>query len=113
MFNNSLNLISEAGLQLLHVFPYSARSNTPAAKMPQVLKQIRKERAEKLRIAGHLELEKFFKLAIGKTYKVIVERDNIARAENYLQVKLPKNYTEGEILEIKITGYENNHLLAD
>lgn len=112
MFANTYNLISEAGLQLLHVFPYSARSNTPAAKMPQVLKQIRKERAEKLRIAGHTELHKFFDSAIGKTYKVIVERDNIARAENYLQVKLPQNYSEGEILEVKITGYQNNQLLV-
>lgn len=112
MFQNSLNLISEAGIQLLHVFPYSARSNTPAARMPQVLKQVRKERAEKLRKAGEVELEKFFKFAIGKTYKVIVERDDLARAENYLQVKLPKTFNEGSILSVKIRDYSNKTLIA-
>lgn len=112
MFLNTLNLISEAGLQLLHVFPYSARSNTPAAKMPQVLKQTRKDRAERLRIAGHAELEKFFQNEIGKTYKVIVEKDNIARSENYIQVILPRIHDEGEILEVKIVDYKNNQLIV-
>lgn len=112
MFNNSLNLIHEAGLQLLHVFPYSARSNTPAARMPQVSKHIRKERAEKLRIAGQHELEKFFKIAVGKSYKMIVEQDSIARTENFLQVKLSTQCKIGDIIEVKITGYEDKYLIV-
>lgn len=113
MFNNSLNLISEAGIPLLHVFPYSARSNTPAARMPQLPKQIRKERAEKLRYQGQIELEKAFKGAIGQNYKVIVEKDNIARSENYLQVRLERNYKEGSLLTAKIIGYQDKNLIAE
>lgn len=112
MFQNSFDLISEAGLQLLHVFPYSARANTPAARMPQLPKALRKERAEKLRNEGHKELEKFFVNNIGKKIKVIVEKDNIARSENFLQVKLPCSYSEGEVLEVVIKGYEGKFLLA-
>lgn len=112
MFNNSLNLIHEANLQLLHVFPYSARSNTPAARMPQVLKQVRKERAEKLRIAGQNELEKLLKASIGNKYKMIVEQNNLARTENFLQVKLLSSHETGSIIEKEITGYENKLLIA-
>jgi len=112
MFQNSLNLISEAELQLLHVFPYSARSNTPAARMPQLPKQIRKERAAILRNAGYQGLEKFLNQAKGKIYRVIVEKDDLARSENYLQVKLPNKFNEGEILEVEIIGNENKMLTA-
>ncbi len=110
MFQNTFNLISEAGLQLLHVFPYSARSNTPAARMPQLPKQIRKERAEKLRIEGNKELEKFLLNSIGKTYKIIVEQPHLGRTENFLQVKLPHGFKEGEIIEMTIKGYEDKFL---
>lgn len=113
MFQNTYNLISEAGLQLLHVFPYSARENTPAARMPQVEKKIRKDRAAILRQEGDKELEKFFiHNAIGKKYKVLVEKDNLARSENFLQVRLPRNYNEGEILEVEISSYKNKELIA-
>lgn len=114
MFQNTYNLISEAGLQLLHVFPYSARENTPAARMPQVEKKIRKDRAALLRQEGDKELEKFFiHNAIGKKYKVLVEKDNLARSENFLQVRLPRNYNEGEILEVEISSYKNKELIAN
>ena len=113
MFENTLNLVSQAGLQLLHVFPYSARKNTPASKMPQVLMPIRKARAKLLRDAGQAELEKFFiNNAIGKIYKVIVEKGNIARAENYLQVRLDKNYPEGEMLQVKIKSFDGKMLVV-
>lgn len=112
MFQNSFDLISEAGLQLLHVFPYSARANTPAARMPQLPKSLRKERAEKLRNEGNKELEKLFMNNVGKKIKVIVEKDNIARSESFLQVRLPKNYSEGEMLEVVIKGYEGKFLIA-
>jgi threonylcarbamoyladenosine tRNA methylthiotransferase MtaB len=112
MFKNSFDLISQAGLQLLHVFPYSARANTPAARMLQLPKQLRKERAEMLRIEGVKELHKFFAQAIGKNYRVIVEKNNIARSDNFLQVKLPRNYAEGELLNVNISGYEEKMLIA-
>jgi len=112
MFQNSFDLISQASLQLLHVFPYSARKNTPASRMPQIPKQIRKERAEKLRAEGQRELEKFLSNAIGKQYRVIVEKNDLARSENFLQVRLPKNYPEGMILDVTISGCQGKELLA-
>ena len=113
MFQNSFNLINQAGLQLLHVFPYSSRQNTPAARMPQVVKQLRKERAEKLRNEGLKELKKFLNNSIGKTYKTIVEQEYLGRTENFLQVKLPKASKEGDIFNMKIIGYEDKYLNAN
>ena len=113
MFQNSFDLISQAGLQLLHVFPYSSRQNTPAARMPQVVKKVRKERAEKLRNEGMDELKKFLNNSIGKTYKTIVEQEYLGRTENFLQVKLPKASTEGDIINMEITGYEDKYLNAN
>ncbi len=112
MFANTFNLISEAGLQLLHVFPYSARANTPAAKMPQVAKAIRKERAEKLRIEGQKELQKFMQSAIDQKYKIIVEQEGLGRSENFLQVKLSPSYKVGDIIEATIENFEDKFLIA-
>ena len=113
MFQNIFNLIAEAGLQLLHVFPYSSRDNTPAARMPQIEKKTRQQWAQLLRQEGEKELEKFFiNQAIGKKYKVIVEKNNLARSENFLQVRLSKNYDEGTILEVEITSYNGKELIS-
>lgn len=112
MFINSLNLIGEAGLQLLHVFPFSARNNTPAAKMPQIPHVIRKERAKKLREEGTKELNKFLKLQLGKKLKIIVEQEGLGRSENFLQVKLPTNYKVGEVIETSIIDYQDKFLIA-
>ena len=75
MFANSLNLISEAGLHYLHVFPYSERPNTPAVRMPQVENQTRKMRASILRKAGAEHLKEFLQLQIGTKQSVIIEHD--------------------------------------
>ncbi len=113
MFDNSLNLISEAGLQLLHVFPFSARNNTPAAKMPQVPHVIRKERAKRLREEGLNELDKFLKLQLGKKVKIIVEQEGLGRSDNFLQVKLPSHHKIGEIIDVTISNHEDKFLIAD
>lgn len=112
MFSNSLNLIGEAGLQLLHVFPFSARNNTPAARMPQIPHVIRKERAKKLREEGTKELNKFLKLQLGKKLKIIVEQEGLGRSENFLQVKLPTNYKVGEVIEKSIIDCQDKFLIA-
>lgn len=86
MFENTRRLISEAGLQYLHVFPYSSRPETPAARMPQVEKAVRKERARILREEGGLELQKFFKQNIGLESIVLTENDNKGHTENFIPV---------------------------
>ena len=73
MFANTLALIEDAGLTYLHVFPYSAREATPAARMPQVPKPLRKERAARLRAAGERRLERLLRAAVGRPARVLVE----------------------------------------
>lgn len=111
MFQNSLNLIREAGIIFTHIFPYSKRDGTPAAKMPQVNGKIIKERAKLLREAGENELQKFLEKQIGKIFKVLVEKDEIGRCENFLQVKIAdKNLVAGEIIEVEILDFEGAFL---
>ncbi|MCK5575837.1 MAG: tRNA (N(6)-L-threonylcarbamoyladenosine(37)-C(2))-methylthiotransferase MtaB, partial [Sphingomonadales bacterium] len=74
MFQNSLKLVEECDLTFLHVFPYSARKGTPAAKMPQVKKDIRKERAKRLRDLGEQQVQKLFQSLQGKRDCVLIER---------------------------------------
>ena len=112
MFLNSLNLISEAGLVFNHIFPYSIREGTPAAKMPQVNGVIKKQRAKLLREATAKELDKFLATMIGSTQRVLLENGNIGRCENFVQVKLSETplVSVGEIFEVKIIGQENGQL---
>jgi threonylcarbamoyladenosine tRNA methylthiotransferase MtaB len=102
MFNNTLQLIDEADLQFLHVFPYSERDGTPAARMPQIEKSIRKERAGILRNAGEKNLERYFRKFDKTDATILVEKDNFGHTENFIPVKLEGNYTEGDIIRSKI-----------
>ena len=112
MFENTRRLISEAGLQYLHVFPYSEREGTPAARMPQVPKQIRKERAAILRAEGIKELHKFFTRNVGKDVNVLVEKNNMAHTENFIPVKLDGEYDMGQIIKAKLHSFEAEYMIA-
>lgn len=115
MFLNSLNLISEAGLVFNHIFPYSVREGTPAAKMPQVNGVIKKQRAKLLREATVKELDKLLVTMIGSTQMMLLENGNIGRLENFVQVQLsstPQGIDVGEIFKAKITGQANQKLIA-
>jgi threonylcarbamoyladenosine tRNA methylthiotransferase MtaB len=115
MFENSLNIIAEADIIHGHIFPYSEREGTPAAKIPQnkqVPKQIRKERAKLLREACDKQLNKFLQTRIGKTEQVLVEGKGYGRTEHFAKVKLSnENYKQGEIYDIKVFSVENSILL--
>jgi threonylcarbamoyladenosine tRNA methylthiotransferase MtaB len=115
MFLGSLNLIKETGLVFNHIFPYSIREGTPAAKMPQVDGKIKKDRAKLLRDAGDEELKKFLTKFIGTKQKMLLENGNIGRCENFLQAKLsevPENVNVGDIFEVEIVGCDDSKLLA-
>lgn len=113
MFENSLKLIKEADLQFLHVFPYSERDGTPAAKMPQVPVAIRKERAALLRQEGEANLRSFLKKYINTMQRVIIEKNDIARAENFIEIKLNTPSNTGEVLEVKVTGVDNLQAIGE
>lgn len=112
MFENTKRLISEADLQYLHVFPYSERDETPAARMPQIAKSIRKARAEILRTTGEQQLQKFFQRNIGQEVELLVEQNNIAHTENFIPVKLEDNFDVGQIVKARLVAIEDNHMIA-
>lgn len=114
MFLNSVNLIKEAQIIFNHIFPYSKRAGTPAAKMPQIDGKIIKQRAKILREVGNLELQKFLDQQIGKKFTVMVENDNLAKAENFLDVKIDHDLklNSGEIVEVEAIARSGNKLVA-
>lgn len=113
MFINTLNFISEAGLQYLHVFPYSEREGTPAARMPQVDLGLRKKRAAELRDAGAKELSKFLQGELNKVVKVVAEKEKIGRAENFSIVEFTEEVIPGNIINSRIIAYTNEKLIAE
>lgn len=112
MFENSLSLISEADLIFTHIFPYSKRSGTAAAKMPQIDGKIIKERAAKLRQKGEEQLQAYLRKQIGARMQVLVEKDETGKSENFLDVKLEGKAQKSSICEVKITGITKKFLLA-
>ncbi len=103
MFANSLSIVAEAGLTYLHVFPYSPRPGTPAARMPQVEKSVARERARLLRVEGEKQFAALCATRIGQTESVLMERGGIGRTEQFVPVALPGlNY--GELVNVRISG---------
>ncbi|MCH7796442.1 MAG: tRNA (N(6)-L-threonylcarbamoyladenosine(37)-C(2))-methylthiotransferase MtaB [Proteobacteria bacterium] len=103
MFRNTLSLVADCGLTYLHVFPYSARPGTPAARMPQVPVHIRKARAKRLREAGAAALAAFLESRIGTRADVLVETAGFGRSEHYAPVELDFG-APGEIVSARIAG---------
>ena len=114
MFENSRNLIKEAGIIFTHIFPYSKREGTPAAKMPQVNGNIIKQRAKMLREAGTAELQKFLNQQIGKNLKIIVEKNGVGKTENFLDVKIldGENLESGKLVSVNVEAVLNNQLIG-
>lgn len=112
MFLNTLNLVEEAGLTYLHVFPYSAREGTPAARMPQIAKEVRKERAGRLRDAGKQAEQRFYQSCIGKEFDVLVEQSHNARTEHFAMATLDKTLLPGSIARAIITHAAQSGVVA-
>ena len=107
MFANTLDIIAEANLTYLHVFPYSVREGTPAARMPQVAASIAKERAAILRAAGERQVAALCASRIGKIETVLTERNGIARTEQFLAVAMP-GAQPGQLLAVRVTGVDQS-----
>jgi threonylcarbamoyladenosine tRNA methylthiotransferase MtaB len=112
MFRNSLDLVDECGLTHLHVFPFSSRPGTPAARMPQVDREIVKERARRLRERGALALRRHLDGEIGATRPVLAESQDGGRTAHFTKVKLARPAEPGDIVEVKITAHDGGQLLA-
>ena len=112
MFENSLSIIKEANLIYTHIFPYSRREGTPAARIPdQVEKAVIKKRAAQLRQAGDIQFQLHCHSLIGSRQKVLVERAEMGRSEQYLTVRLTKGIP-GEIVDVEIGGSDKTGLVS-
>jgi len=112
MFRRSLDLVEECGLTYLHVFPFSPRPGTPAARMPQVAAAFVRDRARRLREAGALALRRHLERELGARRRVLVESDYTARTEQFTMVKLRRASPPGTIVECTVAGHDGRHLLA-
>jgi threonylcarbamoyladenosine tRNA methylthiotransferase MtaB len=112
MFANTLALIEDANLSFLHVFPFSARPDTPAARMPQVNGKTIKTRAERLRAAGEAALARHLQHQIGRTVSALVERDGVARGEDFTEIRFEGQAPAGSILRLRIIGADSGAALA-
>ena len=112
MFENSLKLIEECGLTWLHVFPYSARKGTPAARMPQVLKAVRKERAGRLRALGEARVAAYLATQVGTTQQVLMERPRLGRTECFAEVEFTADQPIGEIVAARMMQAAPMRLMA-
>jgi threonylcarbamoyladenosine tRNA methylthiotransferase MtaB len=112
MFVRSLDLVDDCGLTHLHVFPFSARPGTPAARMPQVAREVVKERARRLRDRGEAALARHLSAEVGTRRKVLTESQGVGRTEGFTLVRFPAPVPAGEIREAVIAGHDGRDLLA-
>jgi threonylcarbamoyladenosine tRNA methylthiotransferase MtaB len=112
MFLNTLRLVDEAGLTFLHVFPYSSRPGTPAARMPQVPHAVRKERAERLRQAGAAALARHLAARVGGRASVLAETEASGHAEDFSPVRFEAPAPAGAIVAAEVVGSDGRHLIA-
>jgi threonylcarbamoyladenosine tRNA methylthiotransferase MtaB len=104
MFENTLRLVEEAGLSFLHVFPFSPRPGTPAARMPQLNRPVIKDRAARLRAAGEAALQRHLARQLGRTVLGLVERGGVARAEDFTEIVFEGEVPVGAIVPLRIVG---------
>lgn len=112
MFANSLKLIDDCNLTWLHVFPYSARTGTPAAKMPAVNGTIIKARAAQLRAAGDAQVQTHLTAQIGKTHHILMENPHMGRTEQFTEVQFETAQPESQIISAAILGVQDTALRA-
>ena len=116
MFRDTLDLVDQCHLTHLHVFPYSPRINTPAARMPQVDKSIIKDRANTLRQMGMEKLKKRLSKKVGKKNLILVEKtqdeNSIGKDQNFFNVIVNEKIKEGDIVTCEYTGVNNDMLIA-
>ena len=112
MFENSIKLVEECGLTFLHVFPFSARNGTPAARMPRVPGPAIKERAARLRAAGEAALQRHLQAELGQDRVILTEGPRIGRTEFFTEVAFAQDMPEGTIVTARITGQDGARLLA-
>ncbi len=112
MFKNSLKLVADCDLTFLHVFPYSPRNGTPAARMPQVNGPEIRNRATRLRNAGMAQVSRHLAAQTGQNHRILTESPRMGRTEQFTEVKFAKDQPEGRIVAAQILGFDGPRLTA-
>ena len=112
MFANTLRIVDEAGLTFLHVFPFSPRPGTPAARMPQLGRGIARERAGRLRALGAARHAAFAASRVGSVEDVLVERAGLGRTSQFMPIVV-EGYGAGEIVPVRVTGTSVTGLVGE
>jgi len=113
MFENTLRLVDEAGIVFLHVFPYSERPGTPAARMPQVPKPVRRARASRLRALGEVGLARFLEGLAGWETAMVVERGGMGHAENFVSIRPSRSCSVGDIVRVRLGSAEGGIVVGE
>lgn len=112
MFGNSLRLVEDCGLTWLHVFPYSPRPGTPAARMPQVDGSAIRDRAARLREAGAAAVRAHLAAQVGREHPVLMEAEDLGRTPHFTEVRFARPQPTGRIVPARITGHDGTRLAA-
>ena len=111
-FQETLDLVDQAGLSFLHVFPFSPRPGTPAARMPEVPQDTRKARARRLRAAGAAAEERLLARLVGAVHDVLVEHGGRGYTPHFALVRLAEDAAPGSVVRVRAEGYENGLLVG-
>jgi threonylcarbamoyladenosine tRNA methylthiotransferase MtaB len=112
MSDQSAKLIDECGLTFLHIFPYSARPGTPAARMPPVNGRAIKDRAARLRAVGDAALSRHLVAQVGQNHRILTESPRMGRTEQFTEVQFASDQPEGTIVSAFVSGQDGRHLTA-
>jgi len=113
MFENTLKLVDEAGLSFLHVFPFSARKGTPAARMPQLDRKLVKERAARLREKGEAALATHLQMLVGSEQTLLVEENGVGRTPAFALAHFAGDARPATFANARMTGATSKHLIAE
>jgi threonylcarbamoyladenosine tRNA methylthiotransferase MtaB len=113
MFENSLSIVDECDLTYLHVFPFSPRPGTPAARMPQVPRKVAKERAGRLRTKGTAALSRFLDAHSGAEVELLAERGGVGRTRQFAEMRLPPAIAAGSMVRARVTGHDGQRLSGE
>ncbi|NBB96975.1 MAG: tRNA (N(6)-L-threonylcarbamoyladenosine(37)-C(2))-methylthiotransferase MtaB, partial [Alphaproteobacteria bacterium] len=112
MFENSVKLVEDCGLTWLHIFPFSPRTGTPAARMPQINGAVTRDRAARLRAAGAAAVARHLGAQVGATHPVLMENPRMGRTPQFAEVVFNTDQPVGQIVQARITGHDGAQLQA-
>jgi len=113
MFSSSVSIVDDCGLTYLHVFPFSPRKGTAAARMTQVARPLVKERAARLRAKGSQALSGYLAAQVGAEVEVLLERDGIGRTRHFAEIRLDANVPAGVLLRARVHGHDGQRLSGE